>query len=100
VQVLADLRTGRIVATAFSPGRQHDFALFLRSRLPLLRQTQCLADRGYLGLVKCHPNSRLPRKKSKYHPLTPAQRASNRQLAKERLMIEHIMGRLKVFRIF
>jgi hypothetical protein len=87
------------VATAFSAGRIHDFTLFLQSRLPLLQQTQCLADRGYLGLVKCHHNSRLPKKKSKYHPLTTEQRASNRQLAKERLMIEHIMGRLKVFRI-
>ncbi len=77
----------------------HDFTLFLRSRLPFLRQTQCLADHGYLGLVKCHSNSRLPKKKSKYHPLTPEQRASNRQLAKEWLMIEHIMGRMKVFRI-
>lgn len=96
---MADKRTGRILATAFSAGKLHDFKLFQQSRLPLGPQTQCLADSGYLGLSKGHPNSRLPQKKSKHHPLTPEQKVANRQLAKERFVIEHILGRLKIFRI-
>ena len=62
-------------------------------------QTQCLADSGYLGLKKCHQNSRLPNKKSKRHPLTDEQRKDNRQLSRERFVIEHIIRSVKIFRI-
>jgi transposase len=77
----------------------HDFRLFIQNRLALLPQTQCLADSGYLGLTKQHDNSRLPHKKNKLHPLAPEQKAQNRQLAKERFVIEHIIRSLKIFRL-
>lgn len=77
----------------------HDFKLFTKSRLAMLPQTQCLADSGYLGLKKQHANSRLPDKKSKLHPLTDEQKASNRQLSSERFVIEHIIRSVKIFRI-
>lgn len=98
-QIVADPKTGRIVATAFSAGRRHDFKVFQQSRLAMLPQTECLADSGYLGLKKSHENSRLPHKKSKLHPLTPEQKAQNRQLSKERFVIEHVIRSLKIFRI-
>jgi IS5 family transposase len=85
--------------TSFGVGRTHDFRLLLRTRLPLLLGTECLADSGYLGLAKCHKNSRLPRKKSKHHPLTDEQKAANRQLSRERIVVEHIIRSLKIFRI-
>ena len=59
----------------------------------------CLADTGYLGINKLHTNSQIPAKKSKLHPLTPDQKAANRKLASQRIFCEHIIGRLKVFRI-
>ena len=62
-------------------------------------QTGCLADSGYLGLSKSHPNSRLPHKRSKLHPLTKEQRADNRQLSRERFVVEHIIRSVKIFRI-
>ncbi len=102
-QVVADPKTRRILATSFSEGKKQDFKqdfkLFQQSRLPLLPKTQCLADSGYLGLAKCHSNSRLPRKKSKHHPLTDEQKQDNRQLSRERFVIEHIIRSLKIFRI-
>jgi len=98
-QVVADPKTKRIVATNFSEGKKQDFKLFQESRLPLLPQTECLADSGYLGLARYHQNSRLPKKKSKHHPLTDAQKAANRQLSRERFVIEHIIRSLKIFRI-
>jgi hypothetical protein len=76
-----------------------DFKLLQKSRLPLLPSTQCLADSGYLGLASLHPNSRLPKKKSKHHPLTDEQKQDNRQLSRERFVIEHIIRSLKIFRI-
>jgi hypothetical protein len=82
----------RIVATTFCPGSVHDFALFKQSALPLQEETCCLGDSGYTGLQKQHENSRTPHKKSKHHPLTPEQLQHNKQLARERLDVEHIIG--------
>ena len=98
-QVLIERASGRIVATAFAADKVHDFALFKESRTALPPQTECLADSGYLGLVKRHANSRLPHKRSQLHPLTEKQKAENRSLSKERFVVEHVIRSLKIFRI-
>ena len=98
-QVLIERASGRILATAFAAGKVHDFLLFKQSRTALSPQTECLADSGYLGLMKRHANSRLPHKKSKLHPLTEEQKAQNRRLSKERFVVEHVIRSLKIFRI-
>lgn len=89
----------RLICTAFAPGKTHDFTLFKQSRLPLLPTTTCLADSGYKGMQKHHANANTPHKKSKHHPLTPEQKQENRQLAKQRLVVEHVLGWLKRFAI-
>ena len=61
--------------------------------------TLCLADSGYQGLNKQHSNSQTPKKKSKNHPLTEAEKASNREISRHRIGCEHVIGRLKVFKI-
>jgi transposase len=58
-----------------------------------------LADAGYQGLTDLHSNSRTPAKKSKLHPLTQEQKASNRKLSRERILVENVIRRLKIFRI-
>ena len=45
------------------------------------------------------PIARYPAKKSKLHPLTPEQKVANRELASQRIFVEHVIGKLKVFRI-
>lgn len=77
----------------------HDFQLFKTSRTGIIAEIECLADTGYQGLSKLHANSQTPKKKSKHHPLTPKQKAANRELAKQRILVENVIGRLKVFRI-
>jgi transposase len=57
------------------------------------------ADSGYQGLTELHSNSRTPAKKSKLHPLSKEQKASNRALSQERILIENIIRKLKIFRI-
>ena len=99
VQVILDRETKRIVATAFSVGKTHDFALFKRSYGGIAPQTLCLGDSGYQGLGGVHENSRTPKKKSKRHPLTPQEKAENREWARQRILAEHVIGRLKVFRL-
>ena len=97
--MIVNRRTTEIIATAFAWGSMHDFQLFKTSRVGLLAGIECLADAGYQGLVQLHGNSQTPHKKSKHHPLTDEQKAANRQLASKRILAEHVIGRLKVFRI-
>lgn len=89
----------QIIATAFAKGSTHDFRLFKESKIEMAEDILCLADSGYQGLVKLHANSKTPKKKSKHHPLTPEQKKSNRGLARQRIFVEHVIGKLKIFRI-
>ncbi len=96
---MIETASGRIFATAFAAGKVHDFALFKRSETALPGKTHCLADSGYQGVQKQHANSRTPKKKSKHHPLTREEKAANRELSRSRMLVEHVIGRLKVFRL-
>jgi transposase len=102
-QVIADRQTGQIIATAFAKGKTHDFALFRQSKTKLDAARLCLADSGYQGLDKMFAQAQTPKKKSKKkskkHPLTDQERADNRALSSQRIRCEHIIGRLKVFKI-
>lgn len=96
---MADKQTGKIVATAFCHGKTADFALFKRSKVVFVALLLCLADSGYQGLHKKHQNSLTPKKKSKHRPLTDEDKANNRAISRQRIGCEHILGRLKVFKI-
>jgi transposase len=92
-------KTQMILATAFARGGQHDFVLFQDSRCSLAKQICCLADAGYQGINNLHANSQIPAKRSKLHPLTQEQKASNRKLSHIRILVENVIRRLKIFRI-
>ena len=89
----------KILCVAVSAGKIHDFALFKSTRLPLPAHLELLADTGYQGMDKLHPNSQTPYKTSKYHRLTPAQKQQNRALASRRIRVEHVLRILKRFGI-
>jgi hypothetical protein len=88
-----------ILTTAFGIGSQHDFELFKESRSFFSQHIRSLADSGYLGLGNLHANSQIPAKKSKLHPLTKEQKASNHKLSHERILVENVIRKLKIFRI-
>jgi hypothetical protein len=50
-------------------------------------------------LKKLHSNSQLPKKKSKKTPLTKEDKQNNRQLSRERVLNENVIGMLKRFKI-
>jgi hypothetical protein len=97
--LIINQKTEEILATAFGVGSQHDFQLFKDSRSVLASQVRCFADAGYQGLKDWHTNAETPAKKSKLHPLTKAQKANNRKLSRERILVENVIRRLKIFRI-
>lgn len=98
-QVLADLKSKQIMATDFGNGSQHDFQRFKESRSAPATTTQVLADSGDQGIAKVPANRQTPTKKTKLHPLTAAPKATNRVLSRQRILIENMLCRLKVFRI-
>jgi hypothetical protein len=46
-----------------------------------------------------HLKAETPAKKSKLNPLTDEQKISNRNLSRERIFVENVIRRLKIFRI-
>ena len=58
-----------------------------------------MVDTGYQGLQKIHPNTQIPKKKSKKKPLTKTDKKNNRNIAKERVLNENVIGSLKRFKI-
>jgi hypothetical protein len=80
-------------------GREHDFALFKRTHLPLHTLIKVLADKGYQGLQNLHANSQTPTKKLRKQALSKADKQVNTKLAKERIGVEHVIRKLKVWRI-
>ena len=98
-QLVIDQATGQIICTFFGKGRQHDFHLFKASGVHFHSDTQSLQDSGYQGIRQYHANSYIPRKKPKEGALTQLERDYNLALSHERIGIEHVNARLKVFKI-
>ena len=98
---MIDHQSKQIVAIAIGKGREHDFRVCKRSGqiTHLHAEIELLGDSGYQGVLKYHAKSRTPFKRSKRKPLTDEQKEFNRVLAKERVVAEHVIRRLKVFRV-
>lgn len=96
---MVDKKTRKIICTHQAKGKTHDFKLFKKSKLPLNEKKQVKVDSGYQGLIKIHANSELPRKSTKFRPLTKKEKRMNLKLSKIRVTVEHVIGKIKVFRI-
>jgi hypothetical protein len=98
--VIVERKSKIIIDVQQAKGSVHDFNLYKATigknvDESILFQT----DLGYLGIEKLHANSLLPVKESKYHKLTEREKAYNKRLARQRVIIEHINAKIKTFRI-
>lgn len=98
-QLVIEQATGRIICTYFGKGRRHDFKLFQASGIHFHPQLESLQDKGDQSIQKRHANSRIPKKQPRGGQLSRPDKAANRQLARERVVIEHVNRSLKIFRI-
>jgi hypothetical protein len=94
-----DRKTEEIICVHQTRGKTHDFKLFKKSKLPLNKNKKVKTDSGYQGIEKIHPNSEMPRKNTKLRPLTKKEKRDNLKLSKIRVKVEHVIGKIKVFRI-
>ena len=90
---------GRIASRSKpSPGSQSDITIRRRGpRLP--KGSRAYADSGYQGLQDEHPDTDIPYKKSKHHPLTKDEKDYNHGLSRFRVRVEHSIAKLKSFRM-
>jgi DDE superfamily endonuclease len=97
--VIIDTQSLKVICTAHGIGKEHDFELFKRSKVKPLTRVEVLADKGYQGIKKIHNSSYTPIKKTKKKSLSLSEKEYNRELAKHRIYIEHVIRSLKIFRI-
>lgn len=96
---MVDKKTAEIVCTDYSNGKKHDFKVFKESLVRFKEETKVLTDTGILGLQKIHRNTSMPKKKSKKHPLTKEDKQQNKELSSQRVLNEHVIGKVKRFKI-
>ena len=99
IQITRGVKTGFIYEIELGPGAEHDFHLWKRTFKGTPKNVTNEVDLGYLGMDKYHQNSRIPHKNSKYHKLTEEEIKENKELAKDRIFIEHTNGWIKRFKI-
>ena len=75
-------------------GSVHDKKVYDRSRLVFPKGVPQTGDSGYQGTTM-----EVPHKKPKKGELTAEQKASNRELSKRRIVAEHGIGKMKIWRI-
>lgn len=80
-------------------GSVHDFEIFKRSKVHLLKDTLLIGDKGYQEIQNIHLNSLTPYKKPKKGELTKYQKWFNSQIGSYRIAIEHVNRHLKRFKI-
>ena len=87
----------------FWPVRQQAwYIIFIRNKTKdkIPKKAKLRLDKGYQGLQKkTELEVILPKKANRWHKLTRKDKIRNRKLAKERIVVEHVIGGLKVFQI-
>jgi len=58
-----------------------------------------MVDTGYQGMQKLHMNTDIPKKKSKKRLLNKVEKKRNGEISSDRVLIEHIIREVKIFRV-
>ena len=98
-QLVVNQETLEIICYVNGLGREHDFKIFKKSKLPLNEKIKCLVDKGYQGIQKIHKLTDIPKKKRKKQKLTREEKRANRELNRQRIAIEHVNRKVKIFKI-
>lgn len=97
--MIVNAKTREILCVIDEKGSVHDFTVYKESiGSAISKNITAKADSGYQGIHQFHENSVIPIKKSKKKPLTDEDKAFNRELSRQRILIENINAQIKVFR--
>ena len=97
---LVNVSASWYICTAHAEGKTHDFKLYEESiGFGVSEEIKIECDSGYQGIIRLHQNSETPKKKPKGVELTSEEKVKNRSLSSERILIENINAKVKVFKI-
>lgn len=98
--VLTDKASGRVVVLGQTqPGSKHDKSCVDAEGYAYPQGTTLYQDTGFQGYRPAGVTTRQPTKKPRGKELTAEQKEVNREMARERVPVEHSIGGVKVFRI-
>lgn len=87
------------MSTAHGKGKEHDFNIYKESNTFLEPEIKVLGDKGYQGIQKIHKKSQTPQKRKRFQKLTCEQKKINKELARQRIIVEHVNRHLKIFKV-
>lgn len=98
--VVSDAKNRILLMTPSKSGRRHDKRLADKEHLSQIipRQMTVWTDTGFQGLQEKHPNVIMPKKATKHHPLTEAEKQDNRVISGIRVLSEHAIRGFKRFK--
>ena len=98
--MIVNRQTHEIICTAHAEGKTHDFKLYESSiGYAVSDDIKIQGDSGYQGILKLHKNSETPKKKPRGSELTPDEKTDNLRISRERILIENINAKIKLFKI-
>jgi hypothetical protein len=93
--VAGQRRRVRVVAVSKTfPGSTHDKKVYDRTGVVIPPGVDGYGDTAYIGT-----GLRTPRRKPRKGALTPRQKAGNRRVGRKRVVVEHGIGKMKVWRV-
>jgi hypothetical protein len=98
-QIAVDKKTQKIICTAYTNGKRHDFRFLKESKIRFQSDIMVMTDTGYIGLQKIHAKTSMPKKRSKKNPLSAEDKRKNKNLSAQRVLNEHVIGKIKRFKI-
>lgn len=95
--IISTRERGIIYLSKTKSGRRHDKRLFDKEHVARIIPDGVTAwtDTGFKGIEFVHANTQMPKKAAKQHPLTSADRFSNRIISGIRVLSEHTNAGLK-----
>ena len=102
-QVIIDRKSEQIISTEMFNGKAHDGTIFKKTTR-LNPDIQAIFDSGYRGVQKVHAKSLIPiRHKEDIAKLSDEKKATrkaeNKAISSVRMKIEHVIGKVKNFKI-
>ena len=97
IVVITDEKKRILILLPTKSGRRHDKRIADKNHVftGIPPDVTIWTDTGFQGAQKSHPKVVMPEKASKNHPLTTAQKESNRLISGIRSLTEHAIGGLK-----
>lgn len=95
--IASDRRRKILYLSKTRSGRRHDKRLFDKDHIAraIPDDTTAWTDTGFKGMELIHPNTQMPKKATKKHPLTQTEKDNNRVISGLRIIAEHANAGLK-----